>query len=127
MIDLTTNYLGLKLKNPIVVSASPLTERLENFARLQDAGASAIVMYSLFEEQIEAESENLDAAMEYGVNSYAESTTYLPDMPKYQIGPDRYLDLLHKAKREVDIPIIASLNGNSRGGWTRYAEHMEEA
>jgi dihydroorotate dehydrogenase (fumarate) len=127
MIDLTTNYLGLKLKNPIVVSASPLTEKLENFARLQDAGASAIVMYSLFEEQIEAESENLDAAMELGTNSYAEATTYLPDMPKYHIGPDRYIDLLHKAKRTVDIPVIASLNGNSRGGWIRYAEHMEEA
>ena len=127
MIDLSTNYLGLKLKNPVVVSASPLTEKLENFERLRDAGASAIVMYSLFEEQIEAESENLDAAMEYGTNSYAESTTYLPDMPKYQIGPDRYLDLLHKAKKSVDVPIIASLNGNSRGGWTRYAEYMEEA
>ena len=127
MIDLTTNYLGLKLKNPIVVSASPLTEKLENFERLRDAGASAIVMYSLFEEQIEAESENLDAAMEYGTNSYAESTTYLPDMPKYQIGPDRYIDLLYKAKKTVDVPIIASLNGNSRGGWTRYAAHMEEA
>src|SRR5664279_3126445 len=127
MIDLTTNYLGLKLKNPVVVSASPLTEKLENFERLQDAGASAIVMYSLFEEQIEAESENLDAAMELGTNSYAEATTYLPDMPKYHIGPDRYIDLLHKAKRTVDIPVIASLNGNSRGGWIRYAEHMEEA
>ena len=104
MIDLTTNYLGLKLKNPIVVSASPLTEKLENFGRLRDAGASAIVMYSLFEEQIESESENLDAAMEYGVNSYAESTTYLPDMPKYQIGPDRYLELLHKAKKDRRRP-----------------------
>ena len=127
MIDLSTNYLGLKLKNPVVVSASPLTEKLENFERLRDAGASAIVMYSLFEEQIEAESEQLDAAMEYGVNSYAESTTYLPEMPKYQIGPDRYIDLLHKAKKMVDIPVIASLNGNSRGGWTRCAEYMEDA
>ena len=127
MIDFSTNYLGLKLKNPIVVSASPLTEKLENFERLRDAGASAIVMYSLFEEQIEAESENLDAAMEYGTDSYAESTSYLPDMPKYQIGPDRYLELLHKAKKAVDMPVIASLNGNSRGGWTRYAEYMEEA
>src|SRR6516225_8759518 len=99
MIDLSTNYLGLKLKNPVVVSASPLTEKLEN----------------------------LDAAMEYGANSYAESTTYLPDLPKYQIGPERYLDLLHKAKKAVDVPVIASLNGNSRGGWTRYAEYIEEA
>ena len=83
MIDLSTNYLGLKLKNPVVVSASPLTEKLENFARLEDAGASAIVMYSLMEEQIEAESENIDNALEYGTNSYAESTSYLPDMQKY--------------------------------------------
>jgi dihydroorotate dehydrogenase (fumarate) len=127
MIDLTTNYLGLKLKNPIVVSASPLTEKLENFERLRDAGASAIVMYSLFEEQIEAESENLDAAMEYGVNSYAESTSYLPDMPKYHVGPDRYLDLLRKGKAAVGIPVIASLNGSSPGGWVRYSEYMEEA
>src|SRR5215467_13809225 len=127
MIDLSTNYLGLKLKNPIVVSASPLTEKLENFARLEDAGASAIVMYSLMEEQIEAESENIDNALEYGANSYAESTSYLPDMQKYHIGPDRYLELLHKGKGAVSIPIIGSLNGRSPGGWVRYSEYMEQA
>ncbi len=127
MIDLTTNYLGLKLKNPVVVSASPLTEKLENFARLEDAGASAIVMYSLFEEQIEAESENIDSALEYGANSYAESTSYLPDMPKYHVGPDRYLELLRKGKAAVGIPVIASLNGSSPGGWVRYSEYMQEA
>ena len=127
MMDLTTNYLGLKLKNPVVVSASPLTEKLENFPRLEDAGASAIVMYSLFEEQIEAESENIDSALEYGTNSYAESTSYLPDMPKYHVGPDRYLDLLRKGKAAVSIPVIASLNGSSPGGWVRYSEYMEEA
>ncbi len=127
MIDLSTNYLGLKLKNPVVVSASPLTEKLENFARLEDAGASAIVMYSLMEEQIEAESENIDNALEYGANSYAESTSYLPDMAKYQIGPDRYLELIHKGKASVDIPVIASLNGRSPGGWVRYAENMQQA
>jgi dihydroorotate dehydrogenase (fumarate) len=127
VIDLSTNYLGLKLKNPIVVSASPLSEKLENFPRLRDAGAGAIVLYSLFEEQIEADSENIDAALEYGANSYAESTSYLPDMPKYHVGPDRYLDLIRKAKKAVDLPIIASLNGSSRGGWTRYSQYMEEA
>jgi dihydroorotate dehydrogenase (fumarate) len=127
MIDLSTNYLGLKLKNPIVVSASPLTEKLENFARLEEAGASAIVMYSLMEEQIEAESENIDNALEYGANSYAESTSYLPDMAKYQIGPDRYLELLRKGKNAVSIPVIASLNGRSPGGWVRYSEYMEQA
>jgi len=127
MIDLSTNYLGLRLNNPIVVSASPLSEKLENFPRMRDAGASAIVMYSLFEEQIEAESENIDSALEYGAHSYAESISYLPDMPKYHVGPDRYLDLLQKAKKSVDIPIIASLNGKSRGGWSQYAQYMEEA
>ena len=127
MIDLSTNYLGLKLKNPVVVSASPLTEKLENFARLEDAGASAIVMYSLMEEQIEAESENIDNALEYGTNSYAESTSYLPDMQKYHIGPDRYLELLRKGKASVSIPVIASLNGRSPGGWVRYSEYMELA
>ena len=127
MIDLSTNYLGLKLRNPIVVSASPLTEKLENFARLEDAGASAIVMYSLMEEQIEAESENIDNALEYGANSFAESTSYLPDMQKYHIGPDRYLELLHKGKGAVSIPVIGSLNGRSPGGWVRYSEYMEQA
>jgi dihydroorotate dehydrogenase (fumarate) len=127
MIDLSTNYLGLRLKNPIVVSASPLSEKLENFSRMRDAGAGAIVMYSLFEEQIEAESENIDSALEYGANSYGEATSYLPDMPKYHVGPDRYLDLLQKAKKSVDIPVIASLNGKSRGGWSRYAQYLEEA
>ena len=118
---------GAAAKNPIVVSASPLSEKLENFPRMRDAGAGAIVMYSLFEEQIEAESENIDSALEYGANSYAESTSYLPDMPKYHVGPDRYLDLLQKAKKSVDIPVIASLNGKSRGGWSRYSQYMEEA
>ncbi len=127
MIDFSTNYLGLKLKNPIVVSASPLTEKLENFARLEDAGAGAIVMYSLMEEQIEAESENIDNALESGINSYAESTSYLPDMRNYHIGPDRYLELLRKGKASVNIPVIASLNGNSPGGWIRYSQYMEEA
>lgn len=127
MIDLSTNYLGLRLKNPIVVSASPLSEKLENFPRMRDAGAGAIVMYSLFEEQIEAESENIDSALEYGANSYGEATSYLPDLAKYHVGPDRYLDLLQKAKKSVDIPVIASLNGKSRGGWSQYAQYIEEA
>lgn len=126
-MDLSTNYLGLKLKNPVVVSASPLTEKLENFRRMEDAGASAIVMYSLFEEQIEAESENLDNALEYGADSYAESTSYLPNLQKYHVGPDRYLDLLRKGKAAVEVPVIASLNGKSQGGWVRYARYMEEA
>ena len=116
MIDLSTNYLGLKLKNPLVVSASPLTEKLENFARLEEAGAAAIVMYSLMEEQIEAESENIDNALEFGANSYAEATSYFPDMQKYHVGPERYLELLHKGKSAVSVPVIGSLNGRSPGG-----------
>jgi dihydroorotate dehydrogenase (fumarate) len=127
MIDFSTDYLGLKLKNPVVVSASPLTEKLENFYRMEDAGASAIVMYSLFEEQIEAESESIDKALEYGANSYAESTSYLPDMANYHVGPDRYLELLRKGKAAVTIPIMASLNGRSPGGWVRYSRYMEQA
>jgi len=94
---------------------------------MEDAGAAAIVMYSLMEEQIEAESENIDNALEYGANSYAEATSYLPDMQKYHIGPDRYLELLHKGKKSVNIPVIASLNGRSPGGWVRYSEYMEQA
>jgi len=127
VIDLSTTYLGLKLKNPVVVSASPLTEKLENFPRLEEAGASAIVMYSLFEEQIEAESDNIDSALEYGANSNAEATSYLPDMAKYHVGPDRYLELLRKGKAAVNIPVIASLNGSSPGGWVRHSEYMEQA
>jgi dihydroorotate dehydrogenase (fumarate) len=126
-IDLTTTYLGLDLKNPLVASASPLTKRLDYLRRLEEAGASAIVMYSLFEEQITHESAELDHYLSRGTHSYAEALNYFPDMERYNIGPERYLDHLHRAKATVKIPIIGSLNGISPGGWVNYARKIEEA
>ena len=127
MIDLTTTYMGLTLKNPLVPSASPLSKSLDNMKRLEDHGAAAIVMYSLFEEQIEHESLELNYYLNYGTDSYAEATSYFPDLGQYNLGPDQYLDHIRKAKAALSIPVIASLNGISKGGWTRYAKLMEEA
>jgi dihydroorotate dehydrogenase (fumarate) len=125
-MDLRTKYLGLTLKNPVVVSASPLSEDVAKIKQMEAAGAAAVVMHSLFEEQIEMEGEQLDQSLSAG-ESYAESLSYFPDMGSYRIGPDTYLENLAKAKAAVGIPIIASLNGSSTGGWTRYARRMEEA
>jgi dihydroorotate dehydrogenase (fumarate) len=127
MPDLTTSYLGLPLKNPIVVSASPLSRDVPGIRRLEDAGAAAVVLPSLFEEQITQESRQLDHFLSYGVDSFAESLSYFPEMERYNTGPEGYLDLIRQAKQAVEIPVIASLNGVSRGGWTRYARLMEEA
>jgi dihydroorotate dehydrogenase (fumarate) len=126
-MDLSTTYLGMKLKHPIVPSASPLSQTLDGIRRLEDAGASAIVMYSLFEEEIEGESHILDHYLSYGTESYAEALSYFPDLNRYNVGPDAYLRLLQNAKAAVDVPIIASLNGISTGGWVEYARHMENA
>jgi dihydroorotate dehydrogenase (fumarate) len=126
-MDLSTRYMGLTLRHPIVPSASPLSQGLDRIRRLEDAGASAIVMYSLFEEQIAAESQMLDHYLTYGVESYSEALSYFPQMESYNVGPYEYLDLIQSAKRAVDIPIIGSLNGISTGGWIEYARHMEEA
>jgi dihydroorotate dehydrogenase (fumarate) len=126
-MDLTTKYLGLTLKNPVVASASPLSEDLGKIKKLEEAGAAAVVMHSLFEEQIELESEELDRGLSAGRESYAESLSYFPDMGSYKIGPETYLENVAKAKAAVKIPIIASLNGVSAGGWTRYAKKMQEA
>jgi dihydroorotate dehydrogenase (fumarate) len=126
-MDLTTKYLGLTLKNPLVASASVLTEDLANFKKLEAAGASAIVMHSLFEEQIALDSQALDQGLASGEDSSAESQSYFPDLGSYKIGPDAYLEQIAKAKAEVKIPVIASLNGASSGGWTRFAKKMEEA
>ena len=125
-MDLTTKYLGLALKNPIVVSASPLSEDLAKIRKAEAAGAAAIVMPSLFEEQIALESEQLDSSLSTG-ESYAESLSYFPDQGSYRIGPEIYLENLAKAKRAVQIPVIASLNGVSAGNWIRYAKKMQEA
>jgi dihydroorotate dehydrogenase (fumarate) len=126
-MDLTTTYLGLPLKNPIVPSASPLSHTLDGMKRLEDAGASAVVMYSLFEEQIAHESKELDHYMQYGTESFAESLSYFPQTEEYNLGPEEYLELIGRAKRALRIPVIASLNGISTGGWTDYAKKMEQA
>ena len=127
MIDLTTKYLGITLKNPLVVSASPLSEDLGNIRRMEDAGASAVVLPSLFEEQISVESNTLDRFLWQGTDSFAESLTYIPDMTGYNLGPDGYLEHLRQAKQAVKVPIIGSLNGVSTGGWIAYAKKIEEA
>jgi dihydroorotate dehydrogenase (fumarate) len=127
MVDLSTTYLGLQLKHPVVASASPISKKLDGIRSLEDAGASAVVMYSLFEEQIVQESLALDHFLNAGTDTYAESLTYFPDLQHYNIGPDEYLNLIGKAKKAVNIPIIGSLNGVSTGGWTEYAKKIEQA
>lgn len=127
MVDLSTTYLGLKLKNPLVASASPLSKKVETVQRLEDSGVAAVVMYSLFEEQIIHESTELNFYLENGTESFAEALSYFPDMEKYNLEPDQYLTLLTTLKKSVSIPIIGSLNGISTGGWSYYAKRMEEA
>ncbi len=126
MTDLSTTYLGLSLKNPVVASASPLTRKLDNFKRLEDAGAAAIVMHSLFEEEIALASHQLDYFLSYAEESFPEALNYFPAM-EYNIGPDDYVDLLCRAKESVGIPVIGSLNGISAGGWLDYAKKIEQA
>jgi dihydroorotate dehydrogenase (fumarate) len=126
-VDLSTKYLGLKLKNPLVIAACPLTGKLDWLKRLEAAGASAAVLPSLFEEQIEHDEEEMTKAREFGTESFAESLTYFPEMEDYRSAPDDYLELIAQAKNAVKIPIIASLNGTSKGGWVRYAKMMQEA
>lgn len=127
MVDLKTTYLGLQLKNPLVASPSPLSEKVENIKRLEEAGVAAVVMYSLFEEQIIHESMELDHFLSQGTETFAEALTYLPDSGKYSLAPDRYLEHLQKVKQAVNIPVIGSLNGVSTGGWISYAKKIEEA
>jgi dihydroorotate dehydrogenase (fumarate) len=126
-VDLTTTYLGLPLKNPLVASASPLSKKLDLVQRLEDAGAAAIVMYSLFEEQISHESRELDHYLNRGADSYAEALSYFPDLERYNVGPEPYLEHLHRVKQAVEIPVIGSLNGVSSGGWIEYARKIEQA
>ncbi|HNS38590.1 MAG TPA: dihydroorotate dehydrogenase-like protein [Anaerolineaceae bacterium] len=127
MVDLTTTYLGLTLKNPLVASASPLSKKVDTVRRLEDAGISAVVMYSLFEEQISHESHALDHFLSHGSESFAEALTYFPDLDHYNIGPDEYLNLIRKLKQSVSIPVIGSLNGVSAGGWVDHARMIEQA
>jgi len=127
MTDLSTTYLGLNLKNPLVASASPLSKKLDRAKRLEDAGVSAIVMYSLFEEQIIHESLELDHYLNRGSESFAEALSYLPDGGLYGINPEKYLNQVAGLKKALSIPVIGSLNGVSKGGWTNYARKIEGA
>jgi dihydroorotate dehydrogenase (fumarate) len=127
MLDLTTRYLGLNLRTPLVASASPLSQDLGDIRRLEDAGASAIVLYSLFEEQLRQESLELDFYLSEGTDSHPESLSFFPEPGEFHLGPDEYLDHIRKAKAAVKLPIIASLNGSSVGGWIQYATQIQEA
>lgn len=127
MIDISTTYLGLRLRSPFVASSGPLAKDIGNIRKLEDAGVGAVVLHSLFEEQINAESLELDRFLSRLTDSYAESQSYFPDMGRYNIGPDAYLEHIRQAKEAVRVPVIASLNGVSAGGWVRYARLMQEA
>jgi len=126
-MDLSTTYLGKKLSSPLVVSANPLSEKLDNIKRMEEAGAGAVVLYSLFEEQLRQEELSLDHHMTYGTESFAEALTYFPEPVAYHTTSDAYLEHIRQAKETVDIPIIASLNGSTAGGWTTFAEKIQEA
>lgn len=127
MPDLSTTYLGLKLTSPLVPSASPITKELDNLKRLEEAGAGAIVLPSLFEEQINFESRSLDHFLTHGTESFAEALTYFPEPKAFKLAPERYLEYVRQAKVAVRLPIIASLNGVSSGGWVSYAREIEQA
>jgi len=127
MTDLATRYLGLELRHPLVASASPLSNSADGVRRLADGGASAVVLYSLFEEQLREAAERDAAAAEAGTDSFAESLSYFPAAAGADGGPRRYLSLLERAAAAVDIPVIASLNGSTTGGWTDYASALQDA
>lgn len=127
MIDLSTEYMGLRLQNPVVASASPLCDSVDKIRRLEDHGIAAVVLPSLFEEQLILESESVDADLSRGAETFPESSSFLPELADYNLGPDGYLELIRRAKEASCIPIIASLNGVTPGGWVRYAREMEQA
>jgi len=126
-MDLSTTYLGLKLRTPLVPAASPLSEEIDTIKEMEDNGASAVVLYSLFEEQLRQESVELASHLQHGTESFAEALTYFPEPEQFRLGPEEYLKHIAKAKQAVRIPIIASLNGSSVGGWTQYAKGIQEA
>jgi dihydroorotate dehydrogenase (fumarate) len=126
-MDLSTSYLGLKLKSPLVVSACPLSEHVADIKRMEDCQASAVVLYSLFEEQIRGEQKELNTFSNQGTESFAEALSYFPEPFEYRLGPEQYLEHIRKAKAAVGIPIIASLNGSSLGGWTSFAKQIQQA
>jgi dihydroorotate dehydrogenase (fumarate) len=127
MIDLSTTYLGLKLRTPLVSSASPLAQDIPGIRCLEDAGASAVVLPSLFEEQLRLETLELDQRLSAGTESFSEALTFFPQPSEFHLGPEEYLGHIRKAKEAVDVPIIASLNGSTVGGWIQYARQIEEA
>lgn len=127
MTDLSTTYLGLELQNPLVASASPLSKKLDGARKLEDAGVAAIVMYSLFEEQVIHESLELDHYLTSGSDAFSEAMSYLPDAGTYSLTPDKYLGQMTALKNALKIPVIGSLNGVSKGGWTRYARRIQDA
>lgn len=126
-MNLSTNYLGMHLRTPLIVSASPLSEEIDNIKRMEDAGASAVILHSLFEEQLTNDRFELDYHLSYGTESFAEALTFFPEPLNYHLGPEGYLNHIRKAKEAVRIPIIGSLNGSSLGGWTAYAKEIEQA
>ncbi|HBA82847.1 MAG TPA: dihydroorotate dehydrogenase-like protein [Verrucomicrobia bacterium] len=126
-MDLRTKYMGMELKNPLVPSASPLSQKLDDIKKMEDAGASAVVMFSIFEEQIHHDAEALDHLLTAGTESFAEALSYFPDLGQYAVGPEGYLELISKASQAVQIPIIGSLNGVSHEGWIDYAKKIQEA
>ena len=126
-MDLSTKYMGLNLRTPLVVSASPLSENLDNIRKMEDAGATGVLIYSLFEEQITSDRLELHHHLTYGTDSYAEALTYFPEPSEFHLGPEGYLNHIRKAKEAVKMPVIASLNGTSAGGWTNYAKEMQQA
>ena len=126
-MDLTTSYLGLTIKNPIIAGASPLNAELDTIRRLEEFGAAAVVLPSIFEEQIEHEDRLIEELIAVGSETYAEALSYFPVQTAYALGPDRYLELVRRAAKAVDIPVIASLNGTTDHGWVHYARQLQEA
>ena len=126
-MDLSTRYMGLNLRSPLVPSASPLSDQIDGIRRMEDSGAAAVVLYSLFEEQIARESEALQQQLAFGTESFAEALTYLPEPGEFRVGPEDYLNHIRRAKEAVRIPIIASLNGSTLGGWVDYARKIQQA
>jgi len=126
-MDLSTTYLGLKLRTPLVPSASPLSDDLDNIKLMEDSGASAVVLYSLFEEQLRLERAELHHYLEHGTESFPEALTYFPEPAEFHVGPEQYLKHIARAKAAVNLPIIASLNGSTLGGWTDYAKQIQQA
>jgi len=127
VIDLSTDYLGIKLKNPLVASASPLCEDIENIKQMEKSGIAAVVLHSLFEEQVLLQEKELNYALTKNTEAYAESLSYFPDVNDYSFAPDEYVEYIAKVKKAVDIPMIGSLNGISNSGWIKYGKKIEEA